>query len=66
MGVSQTKYASRREQFQQSYPTESNDKFPKKDFENEFTKARIISKIKGTCGKSRRAVASVEVVVAML
>ena len=53
-----TKYESIREQFLQSYPKESNDKFPKKDLENEFTKARIISKIKGIRVKYRRAVDS--------
>ena len=53
-----TKYESIREQFLQSYPKESNDQFPKKDLENEFTKARIVSKIKGIRLKYRRAVDS--------
>ena len=41
-----TKYESITESFVKSYPKESSEKFPKTNPEKEFTKSRILPKVK--------------------
>ena len=53
-----TKYESIIESFVKSYPKESSEKFPKTSPEKEFTKSRILTKVKAIRLKYRKAVDS--------